>query len=142
MCISSMSSYSAAYPTVQSFIRATCTCAVAILVSLVSLGCVSGSSHLTRFEYVQLHMGVQVRLTVYARDQATAERACTAAYERIAALEDVMSDYRPKSELMRLCAKAGGEPMHVSDELYDVLEKSQEFSARSDGAFDVTVGPY
>jgi thiamine biosynthesis lipoprotein len=137
-----MSSYRLAYPTVQSAIHAILICAATILVPLVSLGCGSGSSHLSRFEYAQLHMGVQVRLTVYAPDQATAERACTAAYERIAALEDVMSDYRPKSELMRLCARAGEGPIPVSKDLFEVLDKSQEFSRRSEGAFDITVGPY
>jgi thiamine biosynthesis lipoprotein len=87
-------------------------------------------------------MGVQVRLLVYAPSEVAAERACTAAYARVAALEDVFSDYRPTSELMRLCAKAGGVPVRVSDELLFVLQRAQELSKRSDGAFDVTVGPY
>ena len=52
-----------------------------------------------------------------------------------------MSDYKSDSELMRLCAKAGGEPVKVSPELFTVLAKAQDVSAKSDGAFDVTVGP-
>jgi thiamine biosynthesis lipoprotein ApbE len=51
-------------------------------------------------------MGVQVRLVVYAPDQPTAARACIAAYKRIAQLEQITSDYRPDSELMRLCARS------------------------------------
>ncbi|MBV9866114.1 MAG: FAD:protein FMN transferase [Abitibacteriaceae bacterium] len=97
---------------------------------------------LRRFEYAQLEMGVQTRLVVYTLDQATAERACTAAFNRIAQLEDIMSDYRPTSELMRLCARAGGPPIKVSDDLFFVLQRSQEVAARSHGAFDITVGPY
>jgi thiamine biosynthesis lipoprotein len=42
---------------------------------------------------------------------------------------------------MRLCAKAGGDPVPVSDELFFVLSRAEEASRRSDGAFDVTVGP-
>lgn len=80
-------------------------------------------------------------ITVYAPDQATAERACSAAFERIAELEQMMSDYRPDSELMRLCAKAGGPPVRVSEELYFVLKRAVELSRRTEGAFDVTVGP-
>lgn len=95
-----------------------------------------------RYQYTQLHMGVQVRLVVYAPDAALAERACTAAYRRIADLEDVMSDYRPTSELMRLCARAGGEAVPVSDDLFRVLERGQAFAAKSGGAFDMTVAPY
>ena len=52
-----------------------------------------------------------------------------------------MSDYRPTSELMRLCEKAGGDPVKVSDDLFFVLAKAEEVSQSSDGAFDVTVGP-
>jgi thiamine biosynthesis lipoprotein len=52
-----------------------------------------------------------------------------------------MSDYRSTSELMQLCAKAGGPPVPVSPELFYVLEKAVAVSRLSDGAFDVTVGP-
>lgn len=86
-------------------------------------------------------MGVRARIVVYAADEAAARRACAAAFDRIACLEDVMSDYRPTSELMRLCDKAGGPPAPVSPELMAVLLRAQEMSRRSDGAFDVTVGP-
>ena len=96
---------------------------------------------LSRFQYTQLHMGVAVRLVVYAPDEPTAVRACTAAYARIAALEDIMSDYRPTSELMRLCAQAGGPPVRVSDDLFLVLRRAHDLARRSNGAFDVTVGP-
>lgn len=81
-------------------------------------------------------------ITVYAPDQATAERACAAAFERIAEIEQVASDYRPDSELMRLCAQAGGPPVRVSEELFTLLKRAQELSRRTDGAFDVTVGPF
>ena len=43
---------------------------------------------------------------------------------------------------MRLCAKAGGPAVKVSDELFFVLERSKELSEKSGGAFDVTVGPF
>jgi thiamine biosynthesis lipoprotein len=52
-----------------------------------------------------------------------------------------MSDYRPTSELMQLCQKAGGDPVRVSAPLWFVLARAQEVSRLSDGAFDVTVGP-
>ncbi len=86
-------------------------------------------------------MGVQVRLVLYATDEASARAAAKAAFERVADLEDIMSDYRPSSELMRLCARAEQGPVHVSDALYCVLAYAKEVSERSDGAFDVTVGP-
>lgn len=99
------------------------------------------SDALTRFTYTEYLMGVDARIVVYATDKTTAERACTAAFARIADLDSMMSDYRIDSELMRLCDKAGGPAVKVSPELFKVLLRAQEISRRSDGAFDVTVGP-
>lgn len=96
---------------------------------------------LARYEYAELHMGVQVRLTVYADSQEKAEDGCTKAFARIAQLEDVMSDYRPTSELMRLCDQSVGQPVKVSDDLFKVMKASQELAEKTDGAFDITVGP-
>lgn len=86
-------------------------------------------------------MGVQTRVVVYAQSEPKAVSACRAAFESIAALEDIFSDYRPDSELMRLCAASGGPPVKVSDDLFDILRQSLELSCRSGGAFDVTAGP-
>jgi FAD:protein FMN transferase len=99
------------------------------------------SAGLARFSYTEYHMGVDARLVVYARDAATAKKACAAAFERIAALDTIMSDYRKDSELMRLCDRAGGPPVRVSADLFAVLRRAQEVSKRSNGGFDVTVGP-
>lgn len=96
---------------------------------------------LTRFTYTQYHMGVDARLVVYAPNQKSAEKACTAAFARIAALDTIMSDYRRDSELMRLCAKAGGPPVRVSPDLFRVLRRAEQVSRESEGAFDITVGP-
>ncbi len=96
---------------------------------------------LTRFEFTEAHMGTKFQMIVYAGDEKTARAATTAAFARVADLDATMSDYRPTSELMRLCDKAGGDPVKVSDELFTVLAKAQEVSKLSDGAFDVTVGP-
>lgn len=98
-------------------------------------------SPLARYQYTQLHMGVQVRIVVYAPSRAAAETACEAAFERFAQLDQTLSDYRPSSEINRLCDAAGGPPVRVSRDLYRVLERAQQVSRRSGGAFDVTVGP-
>jgi thiamine biosynthesis lipoprotein len=96
---------------------------------------------LARFAFTEPHMGTRFQIILYAPDEASAQRAAKAAFERIAALDGIMSDYRPTSELMRLCQKAGGPPVPVGDDLFFVLSRAQEVSRRSGGAFDVTVGP-
>lgn len=109
--------------------------------ALLLLACVTSLHAATRFEYSQVAMGVRARIVLYATDEPAAQSAARAAYDRIAALEDIMSDYRPTSELSRLSAKAGGPAVKISPEMLFILGKSQDLSRRSDGAFDVTVGP-
>lgn len=86
-------------------------------------------------------MGVQARVVVYARDAAEADRAGAGAFRRLDELEAVMSDYRPDSELMRLCEHGGGEPVPVSEDLLAVLGRSLEIARATGGAFDPTLGP-
>ncbi|MCW5941776.1 MAG: FAD:protein FMN transferase [Fimbriimonadaceae bacterium] len=94
-----------------------------------------------RFEYSRVSMGVRVNVTLYAQDEALAERAAVAAFERFDALEAIFSDYRPDSEAMKLCDRAIEAPVAASEDLVRVLRRSLELAKRSDGAFDPTVGP-
>ena len=87
-------------------------------------------------------MGVPFRLVLYARDQGTADGGAEAAFGRIQKLNDIMSDYDPESELSKLSVSAGtGRAVTVSDDLWFVLKRAQDLAERSNGAFDVTVGP-
>jgi FAD:protein FMN transferase len=96
---------------------------------------------LRRFELAETHMGSEFKIVLYSPDEPSARRACRAAFDRIAALDAIFSDYQPESELMRLCDKAGGLPVEVSQDLFTILQRSQAMYERSSGAFDVTVGP-
>ena len=87
-------------------------------------------------------MGTLFTITLFAPDPVGAEAAAEAAFHRVDALEDIMSDYQADSELMRLCERPVGQPVPVSAELFDVLQRAQKVSELSGGAFDVTVGPY
>lgn len=99
----------------------------------------TGGAAQPRHEFAELHMGVPVRIVLYA-DGVTARAAARAAFDRMAALEDVMSDYRPASELRRLEPRAG-EWVEVSEPLFDVLARAREIACQTDGAFDPTVAP-
>jgi FAD:protein FMN transferase len=88
-------------------------------------------------------MGIPFRLVLFAENAATAQAAARAAFDRIAALNQVLSDYEDESELTRLSRTAGtGRPVPLSEDLWRVLARAQQMARRSGGAFDVTVGPY
>lgn len=100
-----------------------------------------GDTPLARYEFAETHMGSEFKIVLYCADGDAARRASRAAYERIAALDRSFSDYQPDSELMRLCDQAGGPPVPVSADLFDILLRSQAIYEKSNGAFDVTIGP-
>lgn len=96
---------------------------------------------LERFEAVEPHMGTLARIVVYAPDAARAKAGFAAAFARIKALDDILSDYRPQSELNRLCRSKPGVPVRISRDLFQVLDQAQRVAQATHGAFDVTVGP-
>ena len=97
---------------------------------------------LQKFVYEKAEMGLPFRVSLYAADEATARAAADAAFERIAVLNSIMSDYDSDSELSRLSQTSGqGKAVPVSSALWKVLVRAQEFAERSEGAFDITVGP-
>jgi thiamine biosynthesis lipoprotein len=96
---------------------------------------------LERFEFRQLHMGVQARIVLYAPGRDAAAMAASRAFTRLAELDAMLSDYQTGSELSLLPTHLAGEPIPVSTDLLAVLRRSQELAERSGGALDVTVGP-
>jgi thiamine biosynthesis lipoprotein len=96
---------------------------------------------LQRFESVEPHMGTLVRVTVHAAGERDARAAFRAAFDRIAELDRILSDYRPDSELNRVTREAVGRPVRVSEDLFRVLAASQALAGQTNGAFDVTQGP-
>lgn len=86
-------------------------------------------------------MGVRTRIVLDGGSRENAAMLAAGAFARIAEIEDALSDYRPDSEVMRLCRSAPRTPRPISRDLYEVLRLSTELSRVSGGSFDVTVGP-
>ena len=88
-------------------------------------------------------MGTRVSINVWAgppdqADAAAAGKAVREAFAEMARLEQIMSEWRPDSELSRLSDAAGGEPRRLSPELFEVLARAREIAEDTDGAFDPT----
>lgn len=94
-----------------------------------------------KFEFTQVHMGVSVRLTLFAQNRSQAYDAAQAAFLRFAELDAMMSDYQRASELNRLCVAPAGEWTPVSPDLHFVLWQAKLIAVLTEGAFDATIGP-
>jgi thiamine biosynthesis lipoprotein len=103
---------------------------------LLALACLLPAQQ--KFVAEEAHMGTVFRITLYGDDAQVALRA---AFDRVADLDAKLSDYKPDSELNRVCRTAFGYAVPVSEDLFRVLKTALQLSADSDGAFDVTLGP-
>ena len=84
----------------------------------------------TRFELI-LHGDDPVRLRA-AGEEALAE---------IERLETQLSLYRPDSEVTWINSRAGRGPVKVEPRLFRLLRRCADITARTDGAFDITIAP-
>lgn len=86
-------------------------------------------------------MGTRCRIVVFSPSEQEAVSAASSAFDRIAELEQVLSDYRETSEIARLVRQPHGEWHPVSTDLAAVLRASWEVWEASEGAFDPAIGP-
>jgi len=83
-------------------------------------------------------MGTEIRFVVYTSDEDRALRAFEAGFAEFHRLEAMMTTWKPDSEVSRINAAAGVEPVKVSPETLEVIEMSDRASKMSGGAFDIT----
>ena len=89
----------------------------------------------------RLVMGTFARIVAVAEDSNTAQKCIEAAFEQLRAVEMLMSTHSDSSEISRINRNGYKAPVRVSESTFEALQKSVEFSQKTGGAFDVTVGP-
>lgn len=91
-----------------------------------------------RFTFTHPSMGTVFQIILYAGEEAMAQKAADAAFQRIDQINQRASDYLPESELSRCNRAPAHKPFPLSDELFSLISKAQEVSRQTDGAFDIT----
>lgn len=109
-----------------------------IMLGFLTLPHVTGAAEIDRAQYL---MGTVCEVKALGREASKLESAVTLAFKEIARLEQVMSTYRPDSEVSELNRLGGPRPRRCSADLMEILRLSRVYSSRTGGAFDVTVGP-
>ena len=111
---------------------------IALLLTLLFLfsfvDCQAQPQPLTCTDYL---LDTVVTLTLYGATEADLD----AAFQEIRRLSDLIDAYSPTSDLGRLQAAAGQEPVTVSPETVELLAFAKEMYERTGGYLDVTVGP-
>lgn len=89
----------------------------------------------------QMQMGTLVTITSVASDRRHAHEAASAGFQEIRRLEELLSTWIATSELSRVNAAAGREPVQVAADTLKVLEASLEIARLTEGGFNILVGP-
>lgn len=117
--------------------------AVCLLVTLWLAACqsmpqVSAPVTVTR---TQMLMGTLVRITAVAPSEVQAQASATAGFQEIRRLEDLLSTWIATSELSRVNAAAGREPVTVSPDTLLIVQRSLDMARLTDGGFNIAIGP-
>ncbi len=86
-------------------------------------------------------MGGAFSIVLYGPNPARADLAAAAAFAELTRIESFLSNYRPDSEWSRTNREAAFRPVKVSAELFELLVVCGDYTRRSEGAFDISVGP-
>lgn len=87
---------------------------------------------------VEAIMGTEVRVELWHEDVAAARAAIGAVMDEMHRIDALMSPYKPDSELSRINREAAQKPVVISQEMFDLISRSLDFSKLSGGAFDIT----
>ena len=83
-------------------------------------------------------MGTAINVELWHTDVDQGRVLILAVMDEMHRIDDLMSTYKPGSELSRVNARAGAGPVTVNKELLALIERAQEFSDITHGAFDIT----
>ncbi len=110
----------------------------AILFVAWTLAAWSGLARAEWFEREEAIMGTRVAVQLWSEDAVLAKRAMDAVIAEMRRTDELMSTYKPASQLSQVNAHAYERAVEVDADIIDVVEKAIEYSRLSDGVFDVT----
>jgi len=109
------------------------------LLSLAVVSCaVAPCARAEWMERTEAIMGTRVYVELWAEDPARGNEALEAVMADMRRIDNLMSHYKPESELSQINAHAYQEPVRVDKELFDLIKLSTYYSQITDGAFDIT----
>ena len=99
------------------------------LLSLAVVSCaVAPCARAEWMERTEAIMGTRVYVELWAEDPARGNEAIEAVMADMRRIDDLMSHYKPESELSKINAHAYQEPVQVDKELFDLIKLSTYYS--------------
>ena len=85
-------------------------------------------------------MGNRFEITVVGREELWADAMIAAGVDEIKRIEKLLTTFSDDSETNLINRNAGIQPVAVSDEVFNIIERSIRISDITQGAFDITYG--
>lgn len=83
-------------------------------------------------------MGGRFDITIVAKDSLTAEMNIDTVIHEITRIENLISDWKPDSQISQVNSNAGIGPVKVDPEVFALTERALELSKITNGAFDIS----
>ena len=83
-------------------------------------------------------MGTRCDVELWSEDHAKGEAAIEKVFAELRRIDDAMSTFKPESEVSMVNDTASKHPVQISQELYDLIQTSLDYSKLTRGTFDVT----
>jgi thiamine biosynthesis lipoprotein len=107
------------------------------LVLFVILQSFSGNAQVLR-KRTTLLMGGRFDITIVANDSLEAEKNIDAVIAEITRIENLISDWKPDSQVSEVNQNAGLKPVKVDREVFELTQRAIQFSEATKGGFDVS----
>jgi thiamine biosynthesis lipoprotein len=98
-------------------------------------------SPLARAEWVSREeaiMGTRIAVELWAPDTAQGEALITRVMDEMRRVDELMSTYKPTSQVSLINSRAAQEAVTVDADLFGLLETALDYSRITEGAFDIT----
>ena len=92
------------------------------------------------FKVATLLMGNQFEISAVSDNEQNANRIINAGIDEIKRIEKLLTTFQDSSETNLINRNAGIEPVRVSEEIFNLIERSIKISSITQGAFDITYG--
>jgi FAD:protein FMN transferase len=103
----------------------------------------NGLAQQQRFSFAVPKMGSPFSIIFYSDDSTRASQIANQCFNLVDSFVLIFSDYAASSELSQISAAAADKAatVNVSPAMFDILLKAKKAYDKSEGAFDITIGP-
>jgi thiamine biosynthesis lipoprotein len=112
--------------------------AAVALVALVVVSAFPEAAQAAWYKRTDAIMGTRIYVELWDDSETHANESIDAVMAEMHHIDDLMSHYKPDSQLSKINQHAAEAPVQVDPELFDLIKLSTHYSEITDGAFDIT----